>query len=187
MADEFEAFCRRYRKALIRHVKNAFDGFTIEDAEEIAQEAFLNVSRKDTAVGWAYLAQTARNLAKNRIRDNQTLKYDHRKNTPLEDDFHPRDKAPNAEATLIQTQQAALNAQRIREAIATMSERVRQAFLLRYRGESLKTIQAKLCITEDAAKSRLSEARAHLKKTVGELPDVDWPTLANEVDDDHEK
>jgi RNA polymerase sigma factor (sigma-70 family) len=159
-----------------------------EDARDVAQETFVNVLRSiDRYQGksrWGYLLTTATNLARNRWRDEKAQRRDKEKTASLEVVGDVRDKTDSAEKRLIQEEQAALFSARFRQGLATFSESTRLCFLLRLRGTSSEEIAAATGLTNQAVRSRLSDARDKLQAIVGtEWRDIDWKKV---IDDEYE-
>ncbi|HEX8153632.1 MAG TPA: RNA polymerase sigma factor [Thermoanaerobaculia bacterium] len=142
-------------------------GVPRDEAPEIAQDAFMRVYesmgriRESPAV---YLYTAARNLARNKYRDDHALKRDG-VSVSL-DGVEPASETPSAETVLVHREKRA----RFRAAIAELPVGMRQALLLRLEEHSYKEIGTILGINMEAVKSRIHDARVRLQQRLGEEP-----------------
>lgn len=185
----FELFGRHYDR-IVRYLMAEF-GFPLEDAQDLAQEAFLRVLRSNTAyregAEWAFIKTTAHNVAVNWIRDRRAAKRS-AVNVSFDDASEVRDAAERADDALSRREEAAAVRERLLRAIACLPEGTRLCYLLRRRGHSYEEIKDMLGITIDAVKSRLHDAKRRLREDVGELPTVvTWSDLAEEDNSDDER
>lgn len=176
----FEDLFRRYYKRVVTFLM--YLGFPVDDARDLAQETFLRVYRNMDAyrgeAEWTFLRTTAHNLAKNRLRDDSTLKRKVTK-VPIEDVVDPGDPAPSADEILVTREETQRFRTRYGAAIAGLPEGARQCFLLREQGYSYEEMAAVLRVPVNSVKSRLHDAKRRLRETLGEEPQgIDWPEAA---------
>jgi RNA polymerase sigma-70 factor (ECF subfamily) len=171
--DRNERFRRLYQKYYWRVVKFYVRAFRCsqEDAEELAQEAFLRfyeaIDEYRGDAEWAFFERIARHIAYNRIRAGKTQKrnveiveidapeFTHELAAPDEPDYAVREQ----------------NAQRIKrlcDAISNLSEGQRQCLQLWLRDLSYTEIATALRISLDAVKSRLRDAKRELRERLGD-------------------
>ena len=184
----FELFDLYYART-VRYLMATFR-LARQDAEDVAQEAFIRVLRSgDSPRGgaeWAFIKTTAHNVALNWIRDGKAAKRSG-VNVPVDDAGEIRDVAKRADDDLIRREDAIAFRNRIARAIANLPEGSRLCYLLRRRGYSYEEIKEILGITLDAVKSRLHEAKRRLRDEVGKVPPgLEWSDLAEESDSDDE-
>lgn len=158
-----------------------------EDAEDLAQEAFLRFyEAMDEYRGeaeWALLEIIARNVLYNRIRSQKTAKRS--ANTVSIDDLQPTQQptAPQ-DADYADREAARLLRKRLRTAIETLPAGQRKCLHLWREGFRYTQIAGILGITVDAVKSRLRDAKRDLER---ELKDdagrFAWPGTFPEDDE----
>jgi RNA polymerase sigma-70 factor (ECF subfamily) len=181
----FEDLFRRYYKRVVAFLM--YLGFPADDARDLAQDTFIRVYRTMDAyrreAEWAFLRTTAHNVAKNRIRDDSTLKRKVMK-VAIEDVVDPGDPAPGADDVLITTEETARFRKRYNDAVARLPERSRDAFLLRAQGHSYEEMAAILRVPLNTVKSRLHDAKQRLRNELGKEPQgIDWPEAAGDGDE----
>ncbi len=139
-----------------------------EEARDLGQETFYRVfaqaARYEAGGKFrSWLFSIAGNLARSRLRRRRVLRWIH---------FDPRhhdQPAPQADAHARVEQIAAQ--QRVREALARLPDRQRQAILLqRYEQMSYREIAAAMEITVPAVESLLQRAMASLRHDLAERP-----------------
>jgi RNA polymerase sigma-70 factor (ECF subfamily) len=139
-------------------------GFSREEARDLTQDVFLRVCksvdeyRGDAA--WAYLERTARNLARNAIRDRHAKKRDAIMEsddvlTGLSDE---RITPPDGE---LERREAA---DWLHRAVDRLDDNQRPPMRLYLAGLSYEEIASSLGLTVSAVKSRLNLARKRLKE-----------------------
>ena len=170
MADDDKEFEELYKfypgvLALLRRL-----GFPHDEAEDIAQEAFVRVYRhmKDYRgdAQWAYLEMTVRRVAANAIRAKYTGKR-HAETVSVEVLATVADSSmPAPDAGLAQEEVA----KRVRDAIAHLDPTDQTVLLLRLHGRSYEEIMKVLGISLSAVKSRLNVARKRLRELLGQDP-----------------
>lgn len=143
-------------------------GFSREDARDLAQEVFIRVYRNMDAwradSKWGYLQTTARRLAYNAIRDGYAQKRamilePEEKLVGLADE---RIKPADAE---LESRQAS---ERLHRAVDRLDPSQAQCVRLSLAGFSYDEIAHSLEISESAVKSRLSVARKRLREILEE-------------------
>lgn len=154
-----------------------------EDAEELAQDVFVRFYKAlDEYRGeaeWAYLESIALNVARNRIRAQNTAM----RNgviVNIDDPAHvDRLAAPEredyAEAKERERQQRLLY-----EAVADLPRGQRQCMLLWLGGEKYKSIAKALRIGVDAVKSRIRDAKRALHARLGDAGTAGLPEAEDE-------
>lgn len=169
MADDEKQFEELYKfypgvLALLRRL-----GFPRDEAEDIAQEAFVRVYRHMKEyrgdAQWAYLERTVRRVAANTIRAKHTGKR-HAETMSVEVLATVADSSMPADAGLVQDEVV----KRVRNAIAHLDRTDQTVLLLRLNGRSYEEIMKVLGISLSAVKSRLNVARKHLKDLLGQDP-----------------
>jgi RNA polymerase sigma-70 factor (ECF subfamily) len=181
----FESLFQRYFKRVVSFLLHL--GFSLDDARDLAQETFLRVYRNMDAyrgeAEWTFLRTAAHNLAKNRFRDDSTLKRKVTK-VAIEDVADPSDPAPPADVALVMREETVLFRKRYAIAVAALPEGAKECFLLREQGYSYEEMAAILSIPVNSVKSRLHDAKRKLRAELGEEPPgIDWLEAAGKRDD----
>src|SRR5437763_1746044 len=170
---KYERFKSLYQKYYWRVVRFYVQAFRLseEDAEELAQEAFLRFyEAMDEYRGdaeWAFFETVARNVAYNRIRSQKTAK---RSGKTVEIDapnFNQEPPAP-AEPDFAERQHEAFRKQRLHDAITDLSPGQRECIQLWLEELKYDEIAKFLRISIDAVKSRLRDARKSLRDRLGD-------------------
>jgi RNA polymerase sigma-70 factor (ECF subfamily) len=168
--ERFRSLYQKHYRRLVRYFMRAFR-LSEEDAEELAQEAFLRFyEAMDEYRGdaeWAFFETIAMRLALNRIRSKNTLKR--RAITVDIDDPDVREQ-PVADPgpDYVERQETADRLRRLHEAIAELSPGQRQCVQSQLDGFKFHEIARSLRISIDAVKSRLRDARKTLRAKLGD-------------------
>ena len=153
-------FVRHYAP-LVSLLRREFRKLSLDDARDVAQEAFVRVlKRMDAPIlnEWALLCVTATRLAINVVtRDHLAASADIDAFPPL------ADPGPNAQAQLESRERQKL----IAGAILELPPATRSCVLLRLEGHSYREIAILLKIKLDAVKSRLHYAKTRLRERLG--------------------
>ena len=141
-------------------------------AEDVAQAVFVDLSRKagslDRRVALAgWLLTATRYAAANALRQRLRRQHHERKAATMRQELQPTSVDSSSDDPT----------QQLEAAIATLSQRNRDALMLRYfEGASMRSVAQRLGISEDAAKQRISRAleqvRAILNRQGLALPAV---------------
>lgn len=168
MADDEKRFEKLYKfypgvLALLRRL-----GFPHDEAEDVAQEAFVRVYRHMKGyrgdAQWAYLEMTVRRVAANAVRAKYAGK---RHAETVSDDVLATvadSSVPAPDAVLAQEDVA----KRVRDAIAHLDPTDQTILLFRLHGRSYEEIMKALGISLSAVKSRLNVARKRLRELLGQ-------------------
>jgi RNA polymerase sigma-70 factor (ECF subfamily) len=169
--DWFETIYRKYYGRVWRYYRS----FRVADdeAHDLAQDAFkrfyehMHQFRGEPEAVWSFLKTIAHNIYLNRIRARATGK---RNGTviDIDDPDVGFDLAAPEEPDLPEREYQALRRKRVREAIAELSEGQQQVLRLWVRGLKYTQIAAALRVSVDAVKSRLRDARKHLRARLGD-------------------
>jgi RNA polymerase sigma-70 factor, ECF subfamily len=164
----FTAAYSRYYTRVVRYYTRAF-GLAEDDAIDLAQQAFL---RFDEALDhyrgeaeWAFLETVVRNVAYNRVR---ALKSASRSAQVVSiEDARAKRQAPTQPPVDHASREAeALRRKQLHDAIANLSEGQRHAIQLWLDGFHYTEIAQVLGVSVDAVKSRLRDAKRHLRPTL---------------------
>lgn len=165
--DRFEELYKYYPGvlALLRRL-----GFSVDEARDIAQEAYLRVLKSmDDYRGeshWSYLEKVVRRVAMNEVRARHAGKR-HGETVSddalltLADDHFPRPDQAMETGEVVR---------RVRTAIAQLDPNDRTVLLLKLNGLSYEDMVNSLDISLSAVKSRLNMARKRLKQLLSEDP-----------------
>jgi RNA polymerase sigma-70 factor (ECF subfamily) len=160
------------RKLFDRHYEEAFRffirrGFGKEEARDLAQETFLRALRgleslRDPASARTWLFSIATNVLRNELRRRAA----HKRNSEEES----REIRQEDEDTLDQERRELLAA-----AVRGLPPQMRRALLLRFASNlKYREIAAVMQVSIDTVKSQLAQARARLRKQLGqESGDID--------------
>lgn len=196
LKDPARILFERYYRALVGYFCRL--GFSQDEARDLAQDVFIRVLPRMKSFrgegAWSFLQTTARNLALNKIRHENTKKIKADKvsleTQPFLSESVARDLwsgqiPPSPEDELIEREERKRQSRRLREAIEELPSKPQTCLLLWLRGLKFREIQDTLGITMDAVKSRLNEARNHLRAKLKEEPEgLDWPAVTPEVNRD---
>jgi|SRR5947207_5105026 len=168
--ERFKSLYQRYYRRVVRFYVQAFR-LAEEDAEELAQEAFLRFYQAmDDYRGdaeWAFFETVARNVAYNRIRSGKTAKRS-AKVLELDDPEFNQEPAAPEEPDYAERQEDEVRRRRLREAIAKLPNGQRDCVQLWLDDFKYEEIAKFLRITVDAVKSRLRDARKVLRDRLGD-------------------
>ena len=150
-----------------------------EDAEELAQEAFVRfydtLDQYRGEAEWAFLETVVRNVAYNRIRAQKGVGRT-AQIIRIDDARAKREALNQAGVDDYAAREAdALRRKRLYDAIAELPEAQRQVVQLWLDGFQYSEISRVLAITLDAVKSRLRNAKSHLRSHLDDTRD-DFPT-----------
>ena len=167
--EQFRRMFGLYYRPLVSYLMKSFRRLSLEDARDIAQEAFLRVFKSmDRGIRneRALLHVTARNLAINFIT------RDLRPGIDIETVPNLADPAPDAQKTLEYNERI----RQIAKAIEELPEGTRTCLLHQQSGLRYRDIAALMNISMDAVKSRLHYAVTELRQSLGDVPDPIDPT-----------
>ncbi len=168
--DRFRPLYQKYYWRVVRFYVRSFR-LTEEDAEELAQDAFLRFyEAMDEYRGdaeWAFFETIARNVAYNRIRSQKTAKRSGRMVDIDDPDFSHEPEAP-AVPDYAEREEEALRGKRLRDAIAQLPSGGRECLQLWLDDFKYDEIAKFLGITLDAVKSRLRDAKKLLRARLGD-------------------
>jgi len=170
----FRKLYQRYYRPIVAYFVRS--GFSLDEARELAHDAFLRVYQgMESYQGhgdFSYLKTTATRVALNALRarhaDKRSVEVVSLEDLPVPESPPVAasqgmgEPQPNREASLLEEEEAELRRQWLQQAIAGLSEGLRQCVLLQLQGVSYRDIATLLGISEDAVKSRLHEARKKL-------------------------
>ena len=176
--DRFRQLYGRYHNRLARFFVRNFH-VAADEADDLVQETFIRFYRAmDEYRGdaeWAFFETVARNVAYNRIRNSQA-----RKRAIVEESLEsstevasiPGDPATgeefkSPEDRVVEEEVAADVKHRLSAAIQSLPAGMRECLLLWADGFKYDEIAATLRISTDAVRSRLRDARKHLRQQMG--------------------
>lgn len=165
---EFEAMYRQYFGRVYRF----FHGYGVADSEaqDLAQETFMRIYERFDQYrggGWSYIEKVARNVLYNWVRAGKTAKRTG-KMVALDDPELAIEIPARDEPDYAEREHADLLSRRLAQAMSELAEGQREAFRLYVGGFKYKEIARVLQVTEDAVKSRLRDAKRHLRARLGE-------------------
>jgi len=167
--ERFKFLYQKYYRRVVRFYLQAFR-LSEEDAEELAQEAFLRFyEAMDEYRGdaeWAFFETIARNVAFNKIRSQKTKKRS-AKLVDLDNDHFSKLPAPG-EPDLADRQHDELQRRRLRDAIAQLPQGQRETIQLWLDQFKYDEIAKVLQVSVDAVKSRLRDAKKTLRDRLGD-------------------
>ena len=169
--ERFRSYYQKYYWRIVAFYERSFR-LSMEDAEELAQDAFVRFYRAmDEYRGdaeWAFFEKIARNVAYNRIRSGKTGKRN-MKTVDIDDpdiaNHEPR--APEG-PDYAERQETALQMKRMYDAIAGLPPGQRESVRLWLEGFKYDEIARALRITMDAVKSRIRDAKKLLRERLGD-------------------
>jgi RNA polymerase sigma-70 factor (ECF subfamily) len=169
--DRFRPLYQKYYWRVVRFYVRSFR-LTQEDAEELAQDAFLRFyEAMDEYRGdaeWAFFETIARNVAYNRIRSQKTAKRNGRTIDIDDPDFAAHEPAAPAGPDYAEREEDALRVKQLRDAIAQLPSGGRECLQLWLDDFKYDEIAKFLGITLDAVKSRLRDAKKLLRARLGD-------------------
>lgn len=167
----FEAIYRRFYARVWRFYRS----FSVseEEAHDLAQDAFKrfyeNFAQYRGEAEWSYLETIARNVLFNWVRARRTAK----RNAAIVEIDDPElvfDPPAPEEPDYADRQEEEMRRTRLRRAVAELPPGQRECLRLRIQGFTYEQIAAALRITLDAVKSRLRDAKKHLRDRLGGEP-----------------
>jgi RNA polymerase sigma factor (sigma-70 family) len=168
--ERFKPLYQKYYRRIVRFYVTTFR-VSEEDAEDLTQDAFVRfLDAMDEYRGdaeWAYLEMIARNVAYNRIRSQRTAKRG-AETVDIDDRSSIPEPAAPAEADYAEREDAALQSERLRGAIAALPAGSRQCMQLWLTEQKYDEIARFMGITVDAVKSRLRDAKKMLRARLGD-------------------
>jgi len=169
--ERFKTLYQKYYRRVVRFYVRAFR-FAEEDAEELAQEAFLRFyEAMDEYRGdaeWAFFESVARNVAYNKIRWRKTQKRNAR-TIDIDDPEVSRNEPPAPEQPdYAERQHEALQRKRLYGAISELPPGQRECVQLWLDDFKYGEIATALHTSMDAVKSRLRDAKRQLRARLGE-------------------
>lgn len=176
-------------------------GFPRDKAEDLAQTTFVRVyEAMDQYRGeaeWSFLKKTALRVALNELRKGKAIKRAAEEisvealsssSEILNRDLWTDQTPPSPEQNLIEQEEATRLGRRLRAALASLPQGLRDCLGLRLRGLKYRQIAERMDISMDTVKSRLHEARNQLRDSLAEEPEgIAWSAAPGEDDDDQEK
>jgi RNA polymerase sigma-70 factor, ECF subfamily len=169
--ERFRALYQKYYRRIVRFYVRAFR-FAEEDGEELAQEAFLRFyEAMDEYRGdaeWAFFESIARNVAYNRIRSGKTQKRNGRTVDIDDPELVANEPAAPEEPDYAERQEAASRRKRLYDAISALPAGQRECVQLWLDDFKYDEIAKVLCMTMDAVKSRLRDAKRQLRARLGD-------------------
>ena len=167
--ERFEAIYRRLYARVYRFYRSC--GVSDEEAHDLSQDAFKRFYEKfDLYRGeaeWSYLETIARNVLYNWVRAQKTVKRSAAM-VEIDDPELVFDPPAPEQRDYADEEEARLRRKRLKEALAALPQGQRECLRLRIQGLTYEQIAAALRITVDAVKSRLRDAKRHLRKQLGE-------------------
>jgi len=166
--ERFEAIYRKYYARVWRFYR----GFSVaeDEAHDLAQDAFKrlyeNFAQYRGEGDWSYLETLARNVLYNWVRARKTSKR-HAAMVEIDDPELVFDPPAPEEPDYADRQEEELRRARLRKAVAELPQGQRECLRLRIQGLTYEQIAAALRISLDAVKSRLRDAKRHLRERLG--------------------
>ena len=166
--ERFEAIYRKYYARVWRFYRGF--GVTEDEAHDLAQDAFKrlyeNFAQYRGEAEWSYLETLARNVLYNWVRSRKTSKR-HAAMVEIDDPELVFDVPAPEEPDYADRQEEELRRARLRKAVAELPQGQRECLRLRIQGFTYEQIAAVLRISLDAVKSRLRDAKKHLRERLG--------------------
>jgi len=164
----FEAIYRQYFGRVYRF----FRGYGVADSEtqDLAQETFTRIYERFDQYrdgGWSYIETVARNVLYNWVRAGKTAKRTG-KIVQIDDPEIAFDVPAVEGPDYAEREQQQMRNKRLAQAVSELADGQREAFRLYVLGFKYREIAKVLEVTEDAVKSRLRDAKRHLRARLGE-------------------
>lgn len=169
--ERFEAIYRRSYARVYRFYRAC--GISDGEAHDLSQETFKrlyeNFDQYRGEAEWGYLETIARHVLYNQIRSRQTAK---RRGEMVEIDDPDLffDVAAPPAPDLADVEEARNQSARLRKAVAELAQGQRECLRLRIQGLSYDEIAGALRMSANAVKSRLRDAKRHLRERLGDAP-----------------
>lgn len=164
----FEAIYRQYFGRVYRFFRSY--GVADSETQDLAQETFVRIYERFDQYrdgGWSYIETVARNVLFNWVRAGKTAKRTG-KIVHIDDPELAFDVPAPDEPDYAEREQVSLRSQRLAQAVGELADGQREALRLSMLGFKYREIADVLKITEDAVKSRLRDAKRHLRAGLGE-------------------
>jgi RNA polymerase sigma factor (sigma-70 family) len=173
--EDFDALFDRYYGRLVKYVKYKNHRFSVEDARDVAQEAFIKSMKHlpeiVEAAQWSYLKRAAHSTAYNAThRGDPAMRDEVRNDDPLLLDDAPCERMPIDELLARRQESAAIH-KRIAQALRALPEVSRLCLLGRMRGVSYEKLCDDLNLKPGTARSHVNRATAQLREEIGTAPD----------------
>ena len=166
--ERFEAIYRKHYARVYRFYRTC--GVTDEEAHDLAQDTFKRFYEKfDLYRGdaeWSYLEAIARNVLYNWVRAQKTGKR-HASLVEIDDPELVFDPPAPEEPDYADRQEVRDRRKRLKQAVESLPQGQRECLRLRIRGLTYEQIASELRISVDAVKSRLRDAKRHLRTRLG--------------------
>lgn len=164
--DRFEALYRTYYARVWRFYRTS--RVSDDEAHDLAQDAFQRFyqSHYHGDAPWPYLQATARNVLYNWLRARKTMKRTC-EIVDIDDPELPIDPAAPEGPDYAQREEEERLRALLRQAIADLPPGQRDCVMLWVQGFNYDEIARTLRITPDAVKSRLRDAKKHLRTRLG--------------------
>jgi RNA polymerase sigma-70 factor (ECF subfamily) len=167
--ERFEAIYRKYYARVWRFYRSC--SVSDEESHDLAQDAFKrfyeNFAQYRGEAEWSYLETLARNVLYNWVRARKTSKR-HAVMVEIDDPELLFDPPAPEEPDYADRQEEELRRTRLRKAVAELPQGQRECLRLRIQGFTYEQIAAALRISLDAVKSRLRDAKRHLRERLGD-------------------
>lgn len=168
--ERFRSLYQRFYRRVVRYLIRAFR-FSEEDAEELAQEAFVRFYESmDEYRGdaeWTFFETIARRLAINRIRYGNTAKRN-AKTVALDDPESNHEPPAPPEPDYADRLEHEDRRRRLYEAVDQLPPGQRQCMLLYLDEMTYEEIARAMRISLDAVRSRLRDAKRLLRSRLGD-------------------
>ncbi|HEV7919223.1 MAG TPA: RNA polymerase sigma factor [Thermoanaerobaculia bacterium] len=167
----FEAIYRKYYARVWRLYRSS--KVADDEAHDLAQDTFkrfyehMPQFRGETEAVWSFLQVTARRLLLNRIRARLTGKRNGL-HVDLDDPDLAFELAAPEEPDYAEREHQTLRRNRVRQAVAELTEGQQQVLRLWVQGLKYTQIAETLRVSVDAVKSRLRDAKKHLRARLGD-------------------
>lgn len=164
----FEAIYRQYFGRVYRFFRSY--GVADSETQDLAQETFTRIYERFDQYrdgGWSYIETVARNILFNWVRAGKTAKRTG-KIVQIDDPDLAFDLPAPEQPDYAEREQEDLRNRRLAHAMSKLSDGQRDTLRLLMLGFKYKEIADILKTTEDAVKSRLRDAKRHLRARLGE-------------------
>lgn len=157
---EVEALYQRFRPALVRYFERR--GFTGSDAEDLTQDVFIKISRRDTSAElWepqGFVFRVAANVLKDQIRRNAVRHQTQHVN--LDDEAERLEDPESLEAAYEQREALA----QVVQMMSGLTPKCRAVLLLnKYEGLSYSEIAQRFGVSVSAVEKHMIHALKHLR------------------------
>lgn len=184
MTDQERLTCLfvRYHKALVGALRAYLDD---EDARDVAQETFVavfkSIGKYRGQAEWGYLKTAAMNLMRNHHRKRKTKRRGEDLTAPMEAVGEVPEEKRTVEEDLVLRERNRRFRQAYEKGLLELSELTRRCWLLRLEEKTTDEIARATGLTPDAVRSRISDARARLRKSIGDAADgIEWEEVFND-------